>query len=112
MELFQELNQKFQTLDRFRDIPNTSSMVSILCFISAQHHAKDMSCQLSSLPLVAPHCLGKTRVTYTEKNNPSKGTLECTKGQIKNDRIFKYFICISNALRYNHRYKHAFIGIS
>ncbi|XP_057608016.1 adhesion G protein-coupled receptor B3 isoform X1 [Chionomys nivalis] len=26
MELFQELNQKFQTLDRFRDIPNTSSM--------------------------------------------------------------------------------------
>uniref|UniRef100_A0A8C4PHD1 Adhesion G protein-coupled receptor B3 n=1 Tax=Equus asinus asinus TaxID=83772 RepID=A0A8C4PHD1_EQUAS len=29
MELFQELNQKFQTLDRFRDIPNTSSMVSI-----------------------------------------------------------------------------------
>ncbi|KAB0347046.1 hypothetical protein FD754_011903 [Muntiacus muntjak] len=26
MELFQELNQKFQTLDRFRDIPNTSSL--------------------------------------------------------------------------------------
>uniref|UniRef100_H2ZSZ7 Adhesion G protein-coupled receptor B3 n=1 Tax=Latimeria chalumnae TaxID=7897 RepID=H2ZSZ7_LATCH len=26
MELFQELNQKFQTLDRFRDIPNTGSM--------------------------------------------------------------------------------------
>ncbi|XP_062864238.1 adhesion G protein-coupled receptor B3 [Trichomycterus rosablanca] len=26
MELFQELNQKFQTLDRFRDIPNMSSM--------------------------------------------------------------------------------------
>uniref|UniRef100_A0AAX7UH89 Adhesion G protein-coupled receptor B3 n=1 Tax=Astatotilapia calliptera TaxID=8154 RepID=A0AAX7UH89_ASTCA len=28
MELFQELNQKFQTLDRFRDIPNMGSMVS------------------------------------------------------------------------------------
>uniref|UniRef100_A0A3B4GS12 Adhesion G protein-coupled receptor B3 n=1 Tax=Pundamilia nyererei TaxID=303518 RepID=A0A3B4GS12_9CICH len=26
MELFQELNQKFQTLDRFRDIPNMGSM--------------------------------------------------------------------------------------
>ncbi|KAG8581952.1 hypothetical protein GDO81_007864 [Engystomops pustulosus] len=26
MELFQELNQKFQTLDRFRDIPNTGCM--------------------------------------------------------------------------------------
>ncbi|XP_063299041.1 adhesion G protein-coupled receptor B3 isoform X4 [Pelobates fuscus] len=26
MELFQELNQKFQTLDRFRDIPNTGSL--------------------------------------------------------------------------------------
>ncbi|XP_073531601.1 adhesion G protein-coupled receptor B3 isoform X6 [Phyllobates terribilis] len=26
MELFQELNQKFQTLDRFRDIPNTGIM--------------------------------------------------------------------------------------
>ncbi|XP_006638763.2 adhesion G protein-coupled receptor B3 isoform X1 [Lepisosteus oculatus] len=26
MELFQELNQKFQTLDRFRDIPNMASM--------------------------------------------------------------------------------------
>uniref|UniRef100_A0A8C1YDI1 Adhesion G protein-coupled receptor B3 n=1 Tax=Cyprinus carpio TaxID=7962 RepID=A0A8C1YDI1_CYPCA len=28
MELFQELNQKFQTLDRFRDIPNMGGMVS------------------------------------------------------------------------------------
>ncbi|XP_033468861.1 adhesion G protein-coupled receptor B3 isoform X3 [Epinephelus fuscoguttatus] len=28
MELFQELNQKFQTLDRFRDIPNMGSMSS------------------------------------------------------------------------------------
>lgn len=28
MELFQELNQKFQTLDRFRDIPNMGTMVS------------------------------------------------------------------------------------
>uniref|UniRef100_A0A7N8Y4R1 Adhesion G protein-coupled receptor B3 n=1 Tax=Mastacembelus armatus TaxID=205130 RepID=A0A7N8Y4R1_9TELE len=28
MELFQELNQKFQTLDRFRDIPNMGSMVN------------------------------------------------------------------------------------
>lgn len=28
MELFQELNQKFQTLDRFQDIPNMGSMVS------------------------------------------------------------------------------------
>uniref|UniRef100_A0A8C9WF16 Adhesion G protein-coupled receptor B3 n=1 Tax=Scleropages formosus TaxID=113540 RepID=A0A8C9WF16_SCLFO len=28
MELFQELNQKFQTLDRFRDTPNMGSMVS------------------------------------------------------------------------------------
>ena len=28
MELFQELNQKFQTLDRFRDIPNMAGMVS------------------------------------------------------------------------------------
>ncbi|XP_026209557.1 adhesion G protein-coupled receptor B3 isoform X5 [Anabas testudineus] len=28
MELFQELNQKFQTLDRFRDIPNMGSMFS------------------------------------------------------------------------------------
>ncbi|XP_076598655.1 adhesion G protein-coupled receptor B3 isoform X11 [Chaetodon auriga] len=28
MELFQELNQKFQTLDRFRDIPNMGSMLS------------------------------------------------------------------------------------
>ncbi|XP_029442593.1 adhesion G protein-coupled receptor B3-like [Rhinatrema bivittatum] len=26
MELFQELNQKFQTLERFRDIPNTGNM--------------------------------------------------------------------------------------
>lgn len=33
MELFQELNQKFQTLDRFRDIPNTSSLVSVHRFI-------------------------------------------------------------------------------
>uniref|UniRef100_A0A8C3IN60 Adhesion G protein-coupled receptor B3 n=1 Tax=Chrysemys picta bellii TaxID=8478 RepID=A0A8C3IN60_CHRPI len=30
MELFQELNQKFQTLDRFRDVPKSGSMVSIL----------------------------------------------------------------------------------
>ncbi|XP_077960337.1 adhesion G protein-coupled receptor B3 isoform X9 [Gasterosteus aculeatus] len=28
MELFQELNQKFQTLDRFRDIPNMGTMFS------------------------------------------------------------------------------------
>uniref|UniRef100_A0A6Q2ZJT3 Adhesion G protein-coupled receptor B3 n=1 Tax=Esox lucius TaxID=8010 RepID=A0A6Q2ZJT3_ESOLU len=28
MELFQELNQKFQTLDRFQDIPNMGNMVS------------------------------------------------------------------------------------
>ncbi len=28
MELFQELNQKFQTLDRYRDIPNMGGMVS------------------------------------------------------------------------------------
>ena len=35
MELFQELNQKFQTLDRFRDIPNTSSVVSVHRFIGA-----------------------------------------------------------------------------
>lgn len=35
MELFQELNQKFQTLDRFRDIPNTSSLVSVHRFIGA-----------------------------------------------------------------------------
>uniref|UniRef100_A0ACB8GEK3 Adhesion G protein-coupled receptor B3 n=2 Tax=Sphaerodactylus townsendi TaxID=933632 RepID=A0ACB8GEK3_9SAUR len=26
MELFQELNQKFQTLDRFRDVPKSGSM--------------------------------------------------------------------------------------
>lgn len=30
MELFQELNQKFQTLDRFRDVPKSGSMVSVL----------------------------------------------------------------------------------
>lgn len=29
MELFQELNQKFQTLDRFRDVPKSGSMVSM-----------------------------------------------------------------------------------
>uniref|UniRef100_A0A671WVY6 Adhesion G protein-coupled receptor B3 n=1 Tax=Sparus aurata TaxID=8175 RepID=A0A671WVY6_SPAAU len=29
MELFQELNQKFQTLDRFRDIPNMGSMLPV-----------------------------------------------------------------------------------
>ncbi|XP_065152087.1 adhesion G protein-coupled receptor B3 isoform X4 [Paramisgurnus dabryanus] len=30
MELFQELNQKFQTLDRFRDIPNMSGMDKLM----------------------------------------------------------------------------------
>uniref|UniRef100_A0A803SS41 Adhesion G protein-coupled receptor B3 n=1 Tax=Anolis carolinensis TaxID=28377 RepID=A0A803SS41_ANOCA len=33
MELFQELNQKFQTLDRFRDVPKSGSMVSIISII-------------------------------------------------------------------------------
>jgi len=50
MELFQELNQKFQTLDRFRDIPNTSSMVSLRCFVSAWHRANDVCRQPLSLP--------------------------------------------------------------
>lgn len=47
MELFQELNQKFQTLDRFRDIPNTSSMVSMLCFNT---WVEDAWCQILFLP--------------------------------------------------------------
>lgn len=40
MELFQELNQKFQTLDRFRDIPNMGSMVSKSDWRGEVGHAK------------------------------------------------------------------------
>ncbi len=48
MELFQELNQKFQTLDRYRDIPNMGGMVS---------NRKRSSVCLITEYWGVPHCL-------------------------------------------------------
>lgn len=49
MELFQELNQKFQTLDRFRDVPKSGSMVSfpswileICCVCNNNNETRDL----------------------------------------------------------------------
>lgn len=79
MELFQELNQKFQTLDRFRDIPNTSSLVSVHCFIGADA------------------ILGIQEWKIEKKKNNS--ALNCTQRQIRNNRILKFFVHISNVLK-------------
>uniref|UniRef100_A0A8C1UPL1 Adhesion G protein-coupled receptor B3 n=1 Tax=Cyprinus carpio TaxID=7962 RepID=A0A8C1UPL1_CYPCA len=47
MELFQELNQKFQTLDRFRDIPNMGGCKLLTCLLFPF--------------LLANHCLANAR---------------------------------------------------
>lgn len=72
MELFQELNQKFQTLDRFRDIPNTSSLVSGHCFIGADA------------------VLGIQERKIEKKKKSPNGALNCTQRQIRNNRILKF----------------------
>ncbi|XP_033860615.1 adhesion G protein-coupled receptor B3-like isoform X1 [Acipenser ruthenus] len=43
MELFQELNQKFQTLDRFQDIPNMGSMSGKSWTLSSGHRRGHLS---------------------------------------------------------------------
>uniref|UniRef100_A0A8B9W185 Adhesion G protein-coupled receptor B3 n=1 Tax=Anas zonorhyncha TaxID=75864 RepID=A0A8B9W185_9AVES len=47
MELFQELNQKFQTLDRFRDVPKSGSMVIDVRSMGL-HHSKQQKFGLDS----------------------------------------------------------------
>lgn len=82
MELFQELNQKFQTLDRFRDIPNTSSLVSVHRFIGADAVS------------------GIQEWKIEKKKKSPNGALNCTQRQIRNNRILKFFVHSSNVLKY------------
>lgn len=42
----------------------------------------------------------RTQEWNMQKNNPPKCTLECAKRHIRNDRIFKHFIHISDGLIY------------
>ena len=82
MELFQELNQKFQTLDRFRDIPNTSSLVSVHRFIGTGA------------------ILGIQEWKIEKKKKSPSSALNCTQRQIRSNRILKFFVNISNVLKY------------
>uniref|UniRef100_A0A8K9WW88 Adhesion G protein-coupled receptor B3 n=1 Tax=Oncorhynchus mykiss TaxID=8022 RepID=A0A8K9WW88_ONCMY len=58
MELFQELNQKFQTLDRFQDIPNMGSMVKGPRSLHSDKDARNREKDPAWLSLPPPSKLG------------------------------------------------------